>query len=308
MKKNNLVEGRDNTPLVSVVMPVYNAEKYVRSAIESVIQQSYKQIELIIVDDVSTDNSWKIIQMYEKHFSCIRAIRMSRNLNRGGDMCANEGIKLARGKYIARMDADDICHLSRIEKQVAYLEAHPDIFLVGSNAHVIDRMRNIIGEKIEPSESRDIYRAYFTIHPIIHPSSMFRRVYQDKKFSYEIRYSANNDYFTFFKLLCKNYRFANLKEKLLYYRIHGKNDTFVNVRKKFLNTLAVRIEMFLKHGYDPTFKQVAVTLAQAAATLLLPQRVSTHLYLLVKGIIKFDRNPLKMFGFFTRPKLEVRAS
>lgn len=289
MKKNMYTSKQ---PLVSVVMPVYNAERYLRAALDSVFTQTYRNIEVICVDDASTDSSPAILAEYKALYPRIlRVVRMKKNQNKGGDVCANEGLKRAKGVYICRMDADDVCHPDRIEKQVAFLNKHRNYFLVGTNAHVIDADGLVVGEKTEPTTHAQIYRSYFTFHPLIHPSCMYRRVYRGKKFQYEIGYSANNDYYTFFTLLCKGYKYANLKEKLMYYRIHGKNDTFNNIKAKFANTIKIRIQMVIQYGYKPSVKQVVVTLIQTGVTMILPEKAIATLYFLVKGIIKF-KNPL----------------
>lgn len=274
-------------PLVSVVMPVYNAEKYVAEAIESILAQTYKRFELIIIDDESTDQSLSIAKSYKRRFRTkITIIETGRNLNGGGDMCANLGIEHARGKYIARMDADDIATSDRFARQVEFLEKNKRVFLVGSSAYVINKRGSIIGEKLEPTKLSEIYRSYATFHPIIHPTAMFRRVFKGNRFSYQIKYSANNDYYTFFKLLCKGYIFANLEEKLLYYRIHDRNDTFVNIKRKFLNTLKIRLNMITSFNYKPSVRDVILNIAQGILILSLPESFIKNLYLVTKGIIK----------------------
>ena len=101
----------------------------------------------------------------------------------------------------------------------------------------------VIGEKTETLSTKAIYKGYMTFHPLIHPTTMFHRVFKGETFRYDIRYNANNDYYTFFKLLCQGRKFVNLEDKLLFYRIHGKNDTFVHMKGKFLNTLRIRVKM-----------------------------------------------------------------
>lgn len=301
MKK---VKKQNKNPLVSVIMPVYNAGDYIVPAIESILNQSYANIELIIVNDASTDDSLMIIKSYQKQLpEKISLINLSNNLNKGGDSCANLAIEQAKGKYIAKMDADDIAYPDRIKMQVDYLESHPRTYLVGSQAYVIDKKGEIIGNKTEPLSYKEIYNSYLTFHPIIHPTAMYRRmipkkrnasldsspakrVQNDKVFQYKVKYSANNDYYTFFSLICKGYKFANLPEKLLYYRIHGKNDTFVHMKEKFMNTLKIRLLMVSKYGYKPTLKQVAISLIQLLTMAFLPEKFTTYLYLLTKGIIK----------------------
>src|SRR5438105_3801141 len=119
---------QNKQPLVSVIMPVYNAQEYVGEAIQSIMYQTYQNFEFIIVDDASTDTSVEIIKRYQQMYpGKIQLIQMKNNLNAGGDACANVALEHAMGKYIARMDADDFAHQSRLEKQVAYLEKHKDI-------------------------------------------------------------------------------------------------------------------------------------------------------------------------------------
>ncbi len=283
-------------PLVSVIMPVYNAGSFLAPAIDSILAQTYRNFELIIIDDASTDSTPALLAKYKKENPRkIKVITLKSNLNGGGDKCANVGIKIARGKYLARMDADDIAHPTRLEKQVSFLESNPKVTLVGSNAHVINKVGKIIGEKLEPTTPHEIYTSYFTFHPMIHPSCMIRSVINGKKFEYEINYSANNDYYTFFKLLCLGHKFANLEEKLIYYRIHDRNDTFVKVKKKLSNTLKIRMKMVTIYGYTPSVTGVFSTAAQAAL-MIFPEKALISLYLLIKGIQK-PANPLGILTF-----------
>ena len=281
------MKNKTNQPLISVVMPVYNAEKYLKQAIQSILAQTYQNFEFIIVNDRSTDKSREIIQKYQKKYPRkIRFIDLKRNLNKGGDASANIGLKHAKGKYIARMDADDIACSTRLKKQVAYLDSHPEVFLVGSNAYVIDKSGKKIGEKLVPENTIEILKACFTFHPIIHPSSMFRRIINKKKFLYPIKYSANNDYYTFFKLICQGYKFVNLEEKLLKYRIHNHNATFVDMRKQFVNTLKIRLSIVSNYKYKPSIKNIAMLIAQSIVALTLPENMLLKIYFLAKGFIK----------------------
>lgn len=305
------MKGRRNTrnkPLVSVIMPVFNALPYLGAAIESILEQSYRNFELIIVNDASTDASLKLIEKYQsRHPRKIKVINLKKNLNKGGDECANLGLKIASGKYIARMDADDISHRKRLEKQVKFLQKNKEFFLVGSNATVINAQGEKIGEKIEPFDNAAITRAYFTFNPLIHPSLMYHRQFETKQpFSYSIKYSANNDYFTFFKLQCHGAKYANLQENLIEHRVHDKSDTFINVKEKFANTLKIRIQMVLRYGYRVTPLQIVTTILQTTLVFLLPQDKAAKLYLVAKGIVKLP-SPLKRFNF-TLPRFGYNSS
>ena len=118
-------------PLVSVVLPVYNGEQYLRDAIDGVLSQSFTDFELIIINDGSTDASGKIASAYPDH-----RIRYFEHINKGTAATRNRGIQLARGKYIAYLDHDDLCLAGRLQKQVDFLNSNPDVALVGAAAEI----------------------------------------------------------------------------------------------------------------------------------------------------------------------------
>lgn len=272
-------------PLVSVVMPVYNAGLFLYEAINSILNQTYRNFELIIVDDASTDNSREIISSFKRQYSRkIKVVKLPQNLNRGGDVAGNVGFKLTKGEFVARMDADDIAMPNRLEKQVPFLMQNPKIFAVGSNAHVIDKEGYLIGEKKMPLDNEKIYREFFVFHPLIHPTLMFRRSAIKRKNLYKLEYQANNDYLTFFEMIAKGYQFANLPEKLLCYRFHGKNDSLVRVKNRFFNSLKIRLEAVREFGYKPNLVSIFKLLAQVFIVLILPEKVIVPLYLVIRGI------------------------
>lgn len=289
-------------PLVSIILPVHNAEGFLAEAIESVLLQSYKNFELIVVDDSSTDKSFAIATYYKNRYpNLITLLKSKRHLNKEGEASSNIGLNHARGKYIARMDADDISCPTRIEKQVEFLETHPDIFLVGSNAHVINKEGEIIGEKIEISKPLEILKEYLsfrftTVNPIINPSSMCRAYDKNKKlFKYNIKYPAANDYYTLLKLICEGNRFYNIQEKLIYYRVHGKNNTLTRIKEKSIIISKIRLEMAVKYNFRPTLIDASLMLMQSLTLAVLPQKIILSLYLIIKGITKLNMlNPLSL--------------
>jgi glycosyltransferase involved in cell wall biosynthesis len=299
---------KTNKPLVSIILPVFNAQDFLSEAIESIISQTYKNIELIIVDDSSTDDSYSIAANYKnKYPDLITLLRSKRHLNKEGEASSNIGLNYAKGKYIARMDADDISCPTRIEKQVKFLESHPNIFLVASNAHIIDREGNMIGEKIETSKSQEIYKEYLsfrptTVNPIINPSTMCHAYDKDKKkFKYDIKYPAANDYYTLIKLICNDYRFYNIQEKLIYYRVHGRNNTLTRIKEKCMLISRIRLEMAIKYNYRPAILDSSLMIAQAIVLAILPQKIILSLYLIIKGITDlniialFSKKPAKIY-------------
>ncbi|MEX0895446.1 MAG: glycosyltransferase family 2 protein [Patescibacteria group bacterium] len=275
-------------PFVSVIMPVYNAAAYLPLAIESILKQSYTNWELIIVDDASTDGSWQIIQHYVRTSTGkITAYQLDKNHNAGGDTAANIAYQHASGQYVARMDADDISHPKRLQHQVKFLQQNPHVTILGTNAVVIDSSGKKMGNKTMPAEHNAITQEYFRYHPIINPTVMINRsLFPNKSQLYQLKNSSNNDYYTFFRLLCDGHQFANVQEPLLSYRIHGQNDSLANVKRSFKNTLLTRIEMVKKHGYRPSLKNWLITAAQLSIILILPEKVLFELYLHLRGIKK----------------------
>jgi len=297
MKKTSNIKN----PLVSVIMPVYNASLYIEQAIKSILNQTYSNYELIIVDDHSKDDSRKIISRYRKLYpDRIKVIALKKNLNRGGDACANIAIKKAKGKYIARLDADDIAIPKRLEKQVTYLEKYQDVFALGGQADVINMNGKIIGEKNVPINYEDIYYEYFNIHPIIHSTLTFRNPKNNSNF-YKIKFSANNDYYTLFSLLTKGKKITNLDKKLVKYRIHGKNDTFINIREKLWNTIKIKVEMIIKNSYQPDVRQYFKLVSQVIIALFIPEKIIYFAYLYFKGIKKIT-NPFRAISL---PKINL---
>lgn len=274
------------TPLVSVIMPVYNAAPFLSQALRSILNQTYKNIELVVIDDNSTDDSWKIIQRFKKlHPKKIRVLRMKRNLNRGGDLCANEGIQIAKGQLIARMDADDISYHDRLEKQVAFLQKNKHIFMVGGSADVVNGDGEKVGEKNMPLTNSEILAQYPVFHPMIHPTVMFRKRMIKRKNFYSDKLSSNNDYLTFFSLICQNFQFANLPNKLIQYRIYGHNNSLQNIKRNFLNTLKARVSVISKYYYPFTINHFVKNIAQFLVVMLLPEKVTFYLYLITRGIV-----------------------
>lgn len=267
-------------------MPVYNAAKYLGAAIESILEQTYENWELIVIDDASTDTSWKIIQQYKRKANGkLLAYRLDKNVNAGGDTAANIAYYYASGEYVARMDADDIAHPKRLEIQVAFLQKNPLITVVGSNATVIDKNGKRMGKKNMPELHANIKKEYFCFHPMINPTVMINRsLIPLLPELYELKNSSNNDYYSFFKLLCHGHRFANIQRPLLKYRIHGHNDSLANVKRSFRNTLATRLEMVREYHYRPTLRGWLVTAAQAAIILVLPEKVLFEMYLYLRNI------------------------
>jgi len=154
---------------VSVVMSVYNAERYLEEAIESILNQTYQDFEFIIINDGSTDSSLDLINKYND-----KRIRLIDQENKGLSKSLNTGISSAKGIYIARMDADDISFPQRIETQLEFLEKNADYVVIGSNAKIIDAEGNFLYSSNLPITWPSI-KNFLPESPLFHSSAMFRK-------------------------------------------------------------------------------------------------------------------------------------
>jgi len=157
---------------VSVIMGVYNSEKYITKSIESIINQNFESLELIIINDGSTDDSVKIINSYKKCDK--RIVFISNKKNEGPAIARNKGLKVARGKYIAILDSDDIALSNRLKIQKEFLDRKPEIFLVGSAAIIINDSGKIIKSSNPIVGANNVKKELKKKNCIYHPSIMFR--------------------------------------------------------------------------------------------------------------------------------------
>lgn len=202
--------------LVSVIIPCYNTSKYVEQAIRSIMNQTYKNLEIIVTDDYSTDDTLEILQNLAKEDSRIRLYKNERNLKIIKTL--NQMVQKSNGEYIARMDADDISAPDRIEKQLEYLQKHKEIDVCGTNAVIIDENNNKIGKSILPSSFDEVvfYSKYFC--PVYHPTILGKSwVFKENPYSEDFVHIE--DYELWVRLLfLKNVKISNIEEKLFFYR------------------------------------------------------------------------------------------
>jgi glycosyltransferase involved in cell wall biosynthesis len=219
-----------NKPLVSVILPVYNGEKYLLDAINSILDQTYDNFELIVLNDCSPDNSRNIILSIQD--SRLKLIDNEVNLGLVGSL--NKGISNSSGKYIARMDQDDISIASRLEKQVDYLENNVSCQLLGTNYQAIGDYNYTSNL---PSTAKEVTLQLHIHNCICHPSVMFRKsVFQDSNLKYNSTFVDCEDYGLWIDMLSKNLELNNLPDILIKYRI-GKQSTTthsIDIRKERL--------------------------------------------------------------------------
>ena len=212
-------------PLVSVVMPVYNGADYLGEAIDSILAQTLADFELLIVDDGSRDNSAQIVRSYQKRDSRIRFFRHEANL--GQAAAQNTGIAAAKGAFLAAMDSDDISTPQRLEKQLAFLQANPDIGLVGAHQRFVDKDLNPLTSYKLPRSHAIIVLNLFVGASLHGPTIMIRREFLTEAGGFRPGVRRCQDMELFLGLLEKTQiRFANLPDELYIYRLHSSQKSY----------------------------------------------------------------------------------
>lgn len=196
-------------------MGVFNAAAYLEAAIDSILGQTLRDFEFIIVDDASTDASLAIVERFAAQDRRIRILR--NDTNQGLGVVLHRGVAEARGEFVARMDADDVAMPERLEKQLRYFHEHPDTDVLGSYAMDIDEHGRDTGERRVPTAHARIVALMWS-NPLIHPTVMFRRQRVVEAGSYSPAARRRQDYDLWFRCARHGLRFANLPEPLLRYR------------------------------------------------------------------------------------------
>jgi len=238
-------------PKISVLMSCYNAQRWLAEAIDSVLSQSYANFEFIIIDDGSKDSTLEIIRSYEKRENRIKTIAKS---NTGLADSLNIGIFQARGQWIARLDADDLCETTRLEQQLAYVERHPQVILLGAGFLEIDENRHVIKKHRYPTNHKELKRYLERCQRFFPHSSAFYRTADVKQLGgYRPRIQRAQDWDLWLRL-SENGQLGCLNKTLVHIRKHASQISHdESGRRQLIYSRAGIISHFLrKVGYaDP---------------------------------------------------------
>ena len=221
-------------PLVSVLMPAYNSELYIAEAINSILNQTYPHLELLVFDDGSSDGTRKVIE----GFGDPRIVPIFSDKNCGVVHARNEMIDRAQGKYIALMDADDIADVERLKKQLISLEKN-DCDICGSAYWVLDEATGVI-KKSKDKFTDDDLRSLLAVYCTLCNSTVMGRAEIFKRFKYDPSILTSEDYFLWVQMAAAGYRFLNLKERLITYRRYPSQTSSVHLEKFKLTTIEVQ--------------------------------------------------------------------
>lgn len=244
-------------PLVTVLMSVYNAAVYLREAIDSILKQSFVDFEFLIYNDGSTDATAEIVRSY----SDSRIVFIDNPINRNLSPNMNEGIERALGRYIVRMDSDDIADYERIAKQVAYMEAHPEVGLCGSAVQYFGASQSLIQM---PEDNEVIQHTMWLQNAFYHPSVIIRAsVLRISGLRYNEQYEFAEDY-KLWSEMCAITQVHNLPEPLLNYRIHphqisrkqslSQQRISAQIRREQMN----RLHIYLRPEQEQAFQLLTI--------------------------------------------------
>lgn len=245
--------------LVSVVMSVFNTDKYVHRAIESILNQTLKNFEFIIVNDASIDKTFSITHVYEKKDKRILLINNDRNLKIAHSL--NIGISYAKADLIARMDADDISHPERLKLQYLFLKNHPEVAIVGTNISIADENENEVWKREYPTQSKELKKVMFRYAPFAHPSVMFRKKVFEEFGGYNSDMIPCEDIDFWFKVGAK-YDFGNIPKTLLRYTLSDASGSHYDVRKTELLGFKIKINALKQYGYKLSIYDVVYNVLQ----------------------------------------------
>jgi hypothetical protein len=231
----------------SVIMSVFNGQAFLSEAIESILGQTFREFEFVIIDDGSTDKTSEIISAYASRDA---RMRIFCHKNKGRAESLNIGISLAKANYIARMDADDVAPPQRLQNQVDFMERHPGVGLLGGAVELINTRGQVFKTVRPPSQDSEIRSAMFSRNPIFHSSVLMRKEVVLAAGGYRKALLDADDYDLFLRIGERS-RFAALAKPVLQYRIHANQVSVQNLRRQVLCMLAASAAASLRKRGSP---------------------------------------------------------
>ena len=252
-------------PLVTIILSVHNQQQYIAAAITSMLKQTYSPIELICIDDASADQTPQILKKFPK--SKIQIITNSHHLGLAASL--NVGLNQAKGKYIARMDPDDISHSNRIATQVKILEQNQQIAVCGTAATLIDYTGKKIGLKQYPTNPHTVIMRY---NPIIHPTVMIRASIIKQLGRYDESLNGAEDYDLWLRIGSK-YKMTNLSSALISYRLNPQGVSWKTLKHVERQAIKARWKAITKYHYSA--KHV-IYLLKPILSYLIPSQIKKY--------------------------------
>jgi glycosyltransferase involved in cell wall biosynthesis len=252
------------TPMISVVMSVFNGERFLRDAVESILQQTLREFEFIIIDDGSSDHSASILDSYQSDDARVKVYHHEHS---GLIASLNEGCRLAQSKYIARMDADDIASNDRLKRQLDFMDAHPEIAVVGGAVEWIDATGSSLGTHRYPAEDRQIKATLLEGSALWHPTVMLRREAFVLVGGYRSIVVDAEDYDLWLRI-ADRFQLANLEDVILKYRLHPSQVSMRKTAQQTLGLLAAQVAaLSRRNGLPDPLNSVEKITSEALAAM-----------------------------------------
>ena len=271
-------------PEISVIMSVYNeSEEYLRKSMESILNQTFKNFEFIIIlDNPENIIAETVIKKYSLKDKRIVFVKNEKNI--GLTKSLNNGISIAKGKFIARMDADDISHPKRFEEQISFLNKNNEYGLCGTKAYFIDENGKILKNVVSTINNNlvsyeEIKRNIVKYNPFIHPSLMFKKQILNEIGMYDENFRLAQDY-DFLLRVCSKCKCQILPEKLLYYRINQKGLSYSKMNKSLKYAIRAKYNAIFKYGYP---KHNILYLMISYVSYMIPPRIKQ---IILKHMVK----------------------
>jgi len=236
---------KNNYPKISVIMSVFNIKEYVVESIESILNQTFKHFEFIIIDDGSSDKTREILKSLKD--SRIRLIFNEKNI--GLTKSLNKALKLARGEYIARQDGDDISLPQRFERQLEFLDKNPEIKVIGTFGYSIDKKGEILRKETFPVYPEEIKKNLIIKNPFLHPSILIKKEVLQEVGGYNEKFTTTQDYELWFRIL-KVSKGANLPLFLLKKRYLPNMISLKKENIQLRNTLFLQRQAIKRGDYS----------------------------------------------------------
>ena len=269
-------ETKSKNPLVSVVMPTYNSEKYIAETIESVLKQTYKHFEFIIINDGSSDNTLNIIKSYAKKDKRIILIDNEENL--GNSRTRNKGISLSKGKYIFTQDSDDISVPNRMDDQVKFMEKNQKISVVGGYIELFDgESRKVLGIRTYPEKDEDLRKIIFFMSPFAQPATMIRKSAIIEAGLYMGRLLVSEDLDLWFRIGTYG-KFANIGKILVKYRVHKNSLTGKKLNKMEKVANKIRWENRSNNSYNFGIKAFIYNSLHKISIYTIPSKLKSWVF------------------------------
>lgn len=271
---------KKNKPLISVIMPVHNSQKYISSAIESILNQTFKKFELIIINDASSDKTLDIIKVFLRKDSRVKLINNDTRLDIAASL--NKGISVAESNIIARMDADDISLPQRLELQYKIINSSKNIAVVGANIVILDTDENEIAVRNYPDSSKKLKGCLFKYSPFAHPVVCFRKNMFEEVGKYNPKYSPTEDLDLWFRFGSR-YTFESIPEPLLKYRLNEKSSSHISLKEVEILVFKIRLDAIIKYGYRPSLYDIIYNLFQFITLWFTPAKIRIKMYNILRN-------------------------